>query len=84
MSGGSSATFGVKSMGFLTKSILAGLGVVAMLAGVLLLLDGLLPVRSHGTNPSWLEVAVGLLIGVAGFVMRRMARRAPVNPSATL
>jgi hypothetical protein len=68
----------------LTKSIMALLGILAMVASVLLLLDGLLPVRSHGTNPSWLEVAVALLIGVAGFLVRRMARRAPASPSATL
>ena len=51
----------------LTKSIVALIGIVALLAGVLLLLDGLLPLRSLGRNPSWPEVAVGLLISVAGF-----------------
>lgn len=68
----------------LTKSVLALFGIVVMLAGGTLLLDGLLPLRSHGANPSWLEVIVGLLIIGAGFLLRHFARRASVNRSETV
>ena len=64
------------------KSILALLGILIMLAGGALFLDGLLPLRSHGANPSWLEVVAGLVIGGGGFLLRRFARRALANRSS--
>lgn len=62
-------------------SVSAVLGLMAMVAGVVLVLNGLLPLRSHGPNPSWLEVVCGLLLGIAGFLLRHFTRRAPANPS---
>ena len=58
------------------SSVSALLGLLAMLAGVLVLLDGLFPLRSRGPNPAWLEVGAGLSIGVTGLLVRRAARRA--------
>ena len=69
------------SMPPVSRTILALLGLLAMLAGIALLLDGLLPTRSHEPNPSWLEVVIGIGIALAGFVVRRMARRVPPDPS---
>ncbi len=69
------------SMSPVSRTILALLGLLAMLAGIALLLDGLLPTRSHGPNPSWLEVVVGFVMGLAGYVVRRIARRVPAHPS---
>jgi uncharacterized membrane protein len=64
-----------------SRTILALLGLLAMLAGIALLVDGLLPTRSHGPNPSWLEVMVGVFMVLAGFVVRRIARRVPADSS---
>jgi len=74
-------TFDVMSMSPVSRTILSLLGLLAMLAGIASLADGLLPIRSHGPNPSWLEVVVGFVLGLAGFVVRRMARRVPADPS---
>ena len=67
-----------------SKTIAGLFGLLAMVVGIALLLDGLLPMRSHGPNPSALEVAVGFVIGLAGFVVRRMARRSPAGPPPAL
>jgi hypothetical protein len=76
-----SSAFDVMRMSPVSRTILALLGLLAVLAGIALLLDGLLPSRSHGPNPAWLEVAVGCGMGLAGFVMRRIARRLPADAS---
>lgn len=41
--------------------------------GLLVTLDGLLPMRSSGPNPAWSEVAIGVLIFALGILMRRRA-----------
>ena len=69
------------SMAPVFRTILTVLGLLAMLAGIALLMDGLLPTRSKGPNPSWLGVVVGFGIGFAGFAVRRMARRAHADRS---
>ena len=61
------------------KTILALLGLLAVLAGIVLFVDGLFPTRSHGPNPSGLEMVVGFLVALAGFLVRRQARRGIVQ-----
>ena len=68
----------------LSRTIAALFGLLAMLAGIALLLDGLLPIRSHGPNPSGLEVVAGFVICLAGFLVRRVACRAPIDPPTAL
>ena len=56
-----------------------------MLAGIVLLVDGLLPMRSHGPNLSGLETVVGFLLALAGFLVRRRAlRRVAANRRTAL
>jgi hypothetical protein len=57
------------------KTILALLGLLAMLAGILFFVDGLLPIRSHAPNPSGLEMVVGFVAALAGFLVRSWALR---------
>jgi hypothetical protein len=58
-----------------SKTIVALFGLLAMLAGIVLFVDGLLPTRSHGPNPSVFEMLVGFGIALAGFLVRRKARK---------
>ena len=46
-----------------------------MAVGSLLLLDGLFPTRSHGPNPSSIEMMMGVVLAILGCVMRRAFRR---------
>lgn len=43
--------------------------------GVLIIIDGLLPMRSDGPNPSWREVAGGAVTAVVGVSLLRLVRR---------
>jgi len=67
-----------------SKSFTALFGLLIMLVGLALLLDGLLPIRSHGPNPSIGELVAGLAICLTGFLVRRMARRTTTHPPSTL
>lgn len=49
-------------------------GIVLLVLGVIFIGDGLLPLRSHGPNPSWVEVAAGVTFTVIGWILRRHAR----------
>lgn len=63
--------------------VLRIIGVLIALCGVFFIHDGLLPMRSHGPNPLWSEVYLGLLVGstglivwlLASWVLRGLARR---------
>ena len=78
------STFDIVCMRSIPKAFAALFGLLTMLAGLALLLDGLLPVRSHGSNPSVVEVVAVLVICLTGFLVRRMARRTPTHPPSTL
>jgi hypothetical protein len=58
---------------------MALLGLLVMLVGIALLIDGLLLKRSPGPNPSWPIVGMGFVTGLVGWVVRRMARRAQTD-----
>jgi hypothetical protein len=59
------------------------LGAFVAVCGWLLVLDGLLPMRSHGPNPSWGEISLGVMVAAPGMVgwliavclLRALARR---------
>ena len=43
--------------------------------GVLIIIDGLLPMRSDGPNPSWREVAAGAVTAIVGVSVLWLVRR---------
>jgi hypothetical protein len=43
--------------------------------GVLFIIDGLLPMRSDGPNPSWREVVLGAVTAIFGVCLLRFMRR---------
>lgn len=43
--------------------------------GVLFIIDGLLPMRSDGPNPSWREVTAGSVTVIVGVSLLRSVRR---------
>jgi hypothetical protein len=59
------------------------LGAFVAVCGWLLVLDGLLPMRSHGPNPSWGEISLGVMVAAPGimgwliavWLLRALARR---------
>jgi hypothetical protein len=53
------------------KVLFAFFGLSSQLLGVLFVLDGFLPLRSHGPRFSPLEVALGLVLVLAGWYIRR-------------
>ena len=55
------------------RPLAAVVGLLAMLAGAGLLVDGLLPSRSNGPNPSWAEVIFGLVVTMSGAAIRLKA-----------
>ena len=69
-----SLSFGVARMRPALRTIVALLGLVATLSGIGLFVDGLLPTRSHGPNPSSLAVVLGFVVALAGLLVRRKAR----------
>jgi hypothetical protein len=50
-----------------------------MMCGALFAVDGLLPVRSVGPNPSWLEFVLGAVICSVGWFVRRFSFRKSVD-----
>lgn len=44
-------------------------GIVGVCGGGLLINDGLLPMRSHGPNPSWAEVRLGVCVTCVGVAL---------------
>ena len=80
----SGRAFDIVRMRPLSRIVAALFGLLTILAGVPVLLDGLLPIRSHGPNPSVVEVIVGLAICVTGLFVRRRARRTLTHPPTAL
>ena len=52
--------------------LLQVIGVALLAVGILFALDGLLPMRSQGSNPSWAEVAIGVTIMTLGWLLRHL------------
>jgi hypothetical protein len=46
-----------------------------MVLGLLIAVDGLLPMRSVGPNPSWIEFVLGIVICSVGWFVRRLSFR---------
>ena len=63
-------------MSHLPSRLMRITGLALLVLGILLVLDGLLPTRSDGPNPSWLVATVGVVLCVAGWMLRRAAFRA--------
>ena len=61
------------------------LGITFLVVGILIVADGLLPLRSQAPNPFWIEIAIGLVLSVVGWAFRKVAcsrlRRAALKGS---
>lgn len=55
------------------SSALRFCGVVLLVVGILFAADGLLPLRSGGPNPSWVEFMIGAVICIVGWLFRRVS-----------
>jgi hypothetical protein len=51
-------------------------GLLLMILGGLFVADGILPVRSHNPNPSFLEIILGLGVGFIGWIIRQRGKAA--------
>jgi hypothetical protein len=61
-------------MRHIASSLLQILGAILLVFGVLLAVDGLLPLRSHAPNPAWIEAVIGVVLFMVGWIFRRVAR----------
>ena len=60
-------------MSQITSRLLQILGLVLIVFGFLSVADGVLPMRSHGSNLSWAEIVIGVVLIIAGWIVRRVA-----------